>query len=116
MMQLPPGCTVAYEIRITVEKLTDEICEWFELQEGRCLYDDHGYLDRRGVPFKVRRVQYGKAKPSHTSLVPGHDKQTLIRFHGDDAVLATVFLLKFGDIVLNHNMEETIRRYEQNNP
>ena len=64
MIQLPPGCRVAYHIWIDVDVLTDSMC--------------------------YRQDGTGSVK---------------INFHGDDASTASVFILKFGEYVVAHNMK-----------
>lgn len=108
MIALPPGCTVGYEIKITVKELTDEMGNWFTLQEGRAWAIEE--YDARGRRKLIKYVQFGRAKPSyHMQDGTGN---VLIRFAGADATTASVFILKFYDEIINHNMEETMKRYE----
>jgi len=101
MIQLPPGCKVSYEIRFTVRDLTDEIGEWFEMIGGKAY---HIEVPGRRNFVKIPYVQYGKAKPSYKMQdSTGH---FLVRFHGDDASTASMFLLKFMNEIVNHNMKE----------
>ena len=101
MMPLPPGCKVGYHIWIDVDTLTDDMCEWFEMIGGRAEL----HSEWRG--FKeifIKTVQYGAAKPSYRRQDgTGHVK---INFTGDDASTASVFLIKFSEHVLAHNMQQ----------
>jgi hypothetical protein len=49
-------------------------------------------------------VQYGKAKPSYR--MQNGTGSHLVRFHGDDASAASMFLIKFLDQIESHNMKE----------
>jgi hypothetical protein len=102
MIKLPPGCTLSYEIQINVSSLTDEIGEWFNMIGGVATMEK--YYDSRGREKTKIFVQYGKAKRSY----PRQDGTNthLIRFAGSDAQVACMFLIKFMDLVVNHNMKE----------
>ena len=102
MIPLPPGCKVSYEIRFTVGELTDEMGEWFNMIGGQAVKKQ--FWDHRGREQYTLHVQYGKAKPSH-KLANGN-VQNIIRFSGDDASAASMFLLKFMDQIESHNMRE----------
>jgi hypothetical protein len=102
MIPLPPGATRNYEIRFTVSELTNEMGEWFNLIGGRAWATEE--YDWRGREVTNKYVQYGQAKASH--LYKDGTNTTLIRFHGNDAATASVFLLKFFDEILNHNMKD----------
>jgi hypothetical protein len=104
MMQLPPGCKVSYNIWIDVDTLTDEICEWFELIGGTVATNHNTYLNRHGKSSATRTVQYGKAKPSYCRQ--DGTQHVKINFSGDDASVASMFLLKFSEHVINHNMKQ----------
>lgn len=108
MIELPPGCTVGYEIKIVVSELTDDMGKWFVLQEGRAwaTEEEDGFGRRR----LTKHVQFGKAKASY-HLRDGTNS-VLIRFAGEDASTASLFLLKFFNEIINHNMAETMQRYE----
>lgn len=102
MIQLPPGCKVAYEIRFYVTKLTDEMGEWFNMIGGQATQIKE--YDWRGREHTVNQVQYGKAKPSY--VTKDGRNLTLVRFDGRDASTASVFLIKFFDQIQSHNMKE----------
>lgn len=101
-MPLPPGCTVGHEIKIMVHELTDDMGEWFNMIGGSATQTE--WHDAKGRKKYTKQVQYGRAKPSY-KLQDGTDA-TLIRFSGDDASTASVFLLKFMDQIRSHNMKE----------
>ena len=101
MISLPAGCKVGYEIRFVVNELTNEMGEWFELIGGRAYsIAVPGRRDYKLIPH----VQYGRAKASYK--MQDGTNQYLIRFHGDDASTASVFLIKFLDNIANHNFNE----------
>ncbi len=102
MIALPPGCTLSYEIQINVSAMTDEIGEWFNMIGGAATMEQ--YYDNRGKAKTSVFVQYGKAKRSY----PRQDGTYthLIRFAGADAQVACMFLMKFMDLVVSHNMKE----------
>ena len=101
-MQLPPGCKVNYSIWIDVDKLSDDMCEWFDMIGGKVYHQEEYNFSREGLRT-VPKVQYGKAKPSyHRQDGTGYVK---INFNGDDASTASVFLIKFNEHVRAHNMK-----------
>lgn len=102
MIQLPPGCRVAYEIRFMVPELTDEMGEWFNMIGGTATKKQ--FWDHRGREQFTLHVQYGKAKPSY--VMKDGTGLTLIRFDGADASAASMFLIKFMDQIVSHNLKE----------
>jgi hypothetical protein len=102
MIQLPPGCKVAYEIRFYVNELTDEMGEWFNMIGG--LATRVQWWDNKGREHFTNQVQYGKAKPSY--VTKDGTNLTLIWFDGADASTASMFLLKFIDKIQSHNLKE----------
>ena len=102
MIQLPPGCKVAYEIRFTVGELTDEIGEWFNMIGGSAIKKQ--FWDHKGREQFTLHVQYGKAKPSHR--LQNGIAQNIVRFDGSDASTASMFLIKFMDQIVSHNLKE----------
>lgn len=102
MISLPPGCTVNYAIRIICMELTPEMVEWFLMIGGTA--GDKEYYNHRGQRKLESWVAYGGAKPSSKALDgTGH---TRLNFNGKDASVASMFLLKFGDDVVGHNLKE----------
>ena len=85
---------------------------WFLLQGGRAWASE--YFDHRGRPKYTMHVQLGNAKASY-KMQTGTDDHYIIRFAGTDAATASVFILKFFDNIVTHNMEETMARYELDN-
>jgi hypothetical protein len=103
MIQLPPGCKLNYSIWIDVTEVNDEICEWFKMIGGTVITKET-YHGRSLNPTIIKDVQYGQAKPSyHRQDGSGHVK---INFHGNDANAAYMFILKFNEHVVAHNMKE----------
>lgn len=109
MITLPPGCTVGYEIRFVVQDLTDDMGQWFQMQEGSAWATEE--YDHRGRKRMIKHVKFGNSKPSY-KMQDGTNNY-LIRFAGKDASTASLFLLKYFDEILSHNMEETMKRYER---
>lgn len=102
MIPLPPGCKVVRDIQILVDDLTNDMGEWFNLIGGDARQVQH--MDWRGKPKYEKMVQYGRAKPSHK--MQDGTTHTLIRFAGEDASTASMFILKFMDHIVKHNLKE----------
>lgn len=102
MIPLPSGCRVAYEIRFYVHDLTDEMGEWFNLIGGSATMIK--WYDHLGREQTKKQVQYGRAKPSH--VTQDGTGLTLVRFAGEDAATASMFLIKFFDNIQSHNLKE----------
>ena len=102
MIPLPAGCTVPYEIQINVKYLTADMVDWFTMIGGVATKVKN--YDWRGKEYITTVVQYGRAKPSYDRK--DGTNTTLIRFSGEDASTASMFLLKFMDIIQSHNMKE----------
>jgi hypothetical protein len=109
MIQLPPGCTVAYEIKFVVKELTDDMGHWFLMQGGEAWATEE--YDNRGRKRLIKHAKFGNAKPSYK--MQDGTNQYLIRFAGSDASTASLFLLKYYDEIETHNMQETMDRYER---
>lgn len=102
MIPLPTGCTRAYEITFKIRGLTDEIGEWFLLQGGRAWATEE--WNYRGKRVLQPHVKFGRAKESY--VTKDGTGLTLIRFAGEDASTASVFLIKFYDQIIEHNFED----------
>lgn len=109
MITLPPGCTVTYSIWIDIDKLTDEMVEWYAMIGG-VVWKDQWY-DTRGREQSVNYVSYGKGKRCH------HHQNgtggTKLHFHGDDASTASMFIIKFFEHVTDNNLKEQMERHEK---
>ena len=105
MIALPPGCTVAYPVQIVVKELTDEMMEWYEMVGGEVIDQHTNTYGRSNKEIVHKMVRYGKAKWCHRF----QDGTTNVRlnFSGEDAYVASVFLIKFNDDVVNHNFRES---------
>jgi len=109
MMPLPPGCKVTYSVWLDIDKLTDDVVEWFALIGGET---KHGsYYNHRGSLINLPYVRYGKGKwcHYHHNGIGG----TRLHFMGEDASVASMFLLKFNERITNHNMQEAMARYQR---
>lgn len=109
MISLPPGCTVTYAVWIDIKEMTNEVVEWYELVGGRKKIDT--YYDTRGKKVDTEYVAYGKAKWCHY-----HQNGfggIRLHFSGEDASVASMFILKFLEIIDNHNLKEVMDRQER---
>ena len=102
MMQLPPGVTVNYFIAIEIDRLTEEMVEWFEMIGGRVHTDT--FWDHHHNIQNVKYVSYGKGKQSYWRQDGSGGVR--LNFHGDDASVASMFILKFMEHVQQHNLKE----------
>lgn len=102
MIPLPPGVTVNYFIAIEIDKLTEEMVEWFELIGGEVSYKSD--WDRKGHESIKPLVKYSKGKQSYYRQDGSGGVR--LNFHGDDASTASVFIIKFFDHVQQHNLNE----------
>ena len=104
MMPLPPGCKVIYSVWLDIDKLTNDVVEWFELIGGETKQDNH-------YPVNVTYIRYGKGKWCHYY----HNGAGGVRLHfmGEDASVASMCLLKFNERITNHNMQEAMERYQR---
>lgn len=111
MIPLPPGCKVTYSVWIDIDSLTDDILEWFINIGGQTKSDE--YYDNRGRRKIQHFVRYGNGKwcYHHSGGIFG----TRLHFDGKDVSIATMFLLKYMEKVRQHNMQETLERYERDN-
>lgn len=102
MMPLPPGCKVTYSVWLDIDRLTDDIVEWFEMIGGQVHTDT--FWDHHHNIQNVKYVSYGKGKWCHYHQ--NGSGGTRLHFHGDDASVASMFILKFMDIIDSHNLKE----------
>jgi hypothetical protein len=103
MIQLPPGVTVNYFIAFELDcPIDDEMANWFEMIGGVVSHDS--WYDSRGRQKTVTNVKYGKGKRSYYRQDGSGGVR--IQFHGEDAVTASVFLIKFMDHIQQHNFKE----------
>ena len=110
MIALPPGCRVVYSIWIDIKELSDDVIDWYQTVGGNILYDH--YWNSRGKEIKQLYVSYGRGKKCHyhhNGVPPGGVR---LHFNGEDASIASMFILKFNDIIDNHNLKEQMERIE----
>ena len=108
MIALPPGCTVVYPIWIDIDTLTEEILDWYRTVGGVVVFDR--FWNSRGKEYNVPYVKYGKGKKCHyhqNNVPPGGVR---LHFNGEDAAVASMFIIKFLDIIVNHNLKEQMER------
>jgi len=101
MITLPPGCTVNYAIFIEIEKLTDEMINWYQ-QVGGTIHEDR-FWNNYNKEMVKKSVKYGKGKLCHHRQ--DGTKGVRLHFHGDDASIASMFILKFLDHVQSTNLD-----------
>jgi hypothetical protein len=106
MIALPPGCTVTHAVWVDVNKLTDEMVEWYKLVDGTVLTST--FWDGRGREQRVKYVSYGKGKRCHHHQ--NGEGGTRLHFHGDDASAASMFIMKFFEHVTSNNLTEVMER------
>ena len=102
MMALPPGVTVNYFIAIEIDRLTKDMVEWFETIGGKVGREIK--WTRSGSTIALPVVQYGNGKPSYYRQDGSGGVR--LNFHGDDASVASMFILKFMEHVEQHNLRE----------
>ena len=76
--------------------------EWFNMIGGSATRVR--WWDAKGREQFTNQVQYGKAKASHK--MQNGTGQNLVRFDGADASVASMFLIKFMDQIISHNLKE----------
>lgn len=108
MISLPPGCTVTYAVWIDVEELTDDMLTWYNTVGGLVTADKH--YNHRGNVTEVHYVSYGKGKRCHH--MKDGTRQVRLHYHGDDVSVASMFLLKFNEYVVNHNLQRAMEQRE----
>ena len=106
MIALPPGCTVVYPIWIDVEGLTTDIVDWYEQVGGNKKVDT--FWNSRGKETSIPYVSYGRGKWCHHHQ-NGYGGVRL-HFNGEDASVASMFIIKFLDKVTAHNLKEQMER------
>jgi hypothetical protein len=109
MIQLPPGCTVGYGITIDIDNLSEDIIDWYKTVGG--VVTEDRYHDHRGKERTTNYVQYGKSKKCHYHH-NGLNNAVRLHFLGEDASVASMFLLKFMEHIVNHNLKEVMHRIE----
>ena len=109
MISLPPGCTVNYPVKVDISELNESVIEWYAMVGGNVHYDQ--YWNSLGKEIKQPYVSYGKGKRCHYHH-NGHRGAVRLHFNGEDASVASMFILKFMDLVTNHNLEEVMHRRE----
>lgn len=109
MIPLPPGCSVTYSIWIDIDNIDNSVLEWFTQIGGETKRES--FHDHRGKLVTKDFVRYGNNKWCHHHS--GGLFGTRLHFSGKDTSIATVFLLKFMQKVLKHNMQETMERFQR---
>lgn len=97
--------TVNYEITIVAKDLTVDILKWYVDIGGQIA--EKVWYNMRGNEVSIPIVAYGRGRASHK--MQNDSGEYLIRFQGEDAGVALIFLMKFSDYVISHNMKEEDR-------
>lgn len=97
---VPNGCSVHHPIVIDIEQLTDEMIDWYVTVGGEA--SSAIEWTARGQEISVRYVQYKQGKRSYCHR--NGTKQVRLHFREEDAAVATLFLLKFDQYVIKHNI------------
>ena len=108
MIALPPGCRVVYPIWVDVDRLSDDIVEWYEQVGGSKKVDT--FWNSRGKETSIPYVSYGRGKWCHHHQNGAGGSR--LHFNGEDASIASLFILKFSDRITNHNLKEQMEREE----
>lgn len=103
MIALPHGCTVNHAITLDVDALSTEMTDWFAMVGGEGTIQKHH--DHRGKEISNLYVKYGRAKWCH--YMADGTRNVRLHFMGEDAHVASMFLIKFNDNVLRHNFRES---------
>lgn len=114
MIGLPPGCKVAFTVIIELSELTDTMFDWF-IEAGGEVHTKEWH-DHRGKLIQKRFVKYGKGKLCHyhqASMDYPTSSQVRLQFHGDDAAVASFFILKFNEYVIFTNLADQMRKMEE---
>lgn len=108
MIPLPPGCRVNFSISIDVERLTDDMIEWYRTVGGEVILDT--YYDARARKVETFFVKYGRGKRSYKYT---GTSQVKLHFNGEDAAVASLFVLKYLDLIINTNLQKQMELYAQ---
>jgi len=102
MIALPAGVTVNYFIAIELDRLTNDMVAWFDIIGGEVTHKIE--WDRKGREIIKPVVKYGKGQSSYYRQDGSGGVR--LNFHGDDASVASVFILKFMEHVQQHNLKD----------
>lgn len=102
MIALPPGCTINHPITIEIDKLTEEMVDWYRFIGG--LVEKEERYDHRGRKELRYRVQYNKGKYCHYRADGTNGVR--LHFHGDDAAVASIFVIKFFEHIQQTNLDK----------
>ena len=102
MIPLPPGCKLVHSIFFELSNLSIEVIDWFRQIGGEVVTKP--FYDHKGVHKEEYFVKYGKGKLCHRRRDGTNGVR--IHFHGDDATVGSMFLIKFIDQVDQHSLKE----------
>jgi hypothetical protein len=85
-----------------VSKLTDEMVEWYQIVGGTVIHKTE-YLGRNGTETQRVYVAYN-SKPCH--YMQDSTNNVRLHFSGKDASAASMFLIRFFENVIQHNLKE----------
>jgi hypothetical protein len=82
--------------------------EWYKLVGGEVTVDT--YFDARARSVDTTFVRYGRGKRSYKYT---GSQQVKLHFNGEDASVASLFVLKYLESIINTNLQNQMGRYEQ---
>lgn len=102
MISLPPGCTINYEVVITLNSMPTEFLVWWQ-EVGGDVFETE-YYDYKGRKQYTPQIKFGEGRLSH-KFNDGSGKY-LIRFRNTDVTTALALLMKWDNLIESHNMRE----------
>ena len=90
--------------------MPEEFLAWWQEIGGSLSYDE--YYDSKGRAVKTPYLRYGIGRLSHRSA---GNPEFLIRFRAEDAGAALMMLMRWDNLIVNHNMREVERMKELHN-
>jgi hypothetical protein len=90
------------EITIVASELTADMLKWYVDIDGKI--GENVWYNVRGQKMSTPLVAYGNGATSYQ--MQNGSEQYLIRFLGEDEGVALIFLMKFGEYIISHNMKE----------
>ena len=107
MKIISPGVVALRPFRIDITEITTDMVHWWVLQGGEVLGKDESYYDGRGRPVKAQRVYMRRPndKWCHYHQNGGVGPVITLHMREVDAPLASLFILKFHEYVIEHTLK-----------
>lgn len=105
MKVISPGVVALHPIRLEINEITADMVHWWVQYGGEVVGKDESYHDSRGRYVKAERVYFRMPgyKWCHYHIT-GNDPMITLHMREEDAPMASLFILKFTDNVLGHNI------------